>query len=29
MNTAEMELYFKQNNVPDEYYVIEGLGGGK
>ena len=29
MNIAEMELYFKQNNVPDEYYVIDGLGGGE
>jgi len=29
MNIAEMKLYFEQNNVPDEYYVIDGLGGGE
>ncbi len=29
MNIKELELYFKQNNVPDEYYVIDELGGGE
>ncbi len=29
MNIVEMKLYFKQNNVPDEYYVIDSLGGGE
>ena len=29
MKIKELELYFKQNNVPDEYYVIDGLGGGE
>lgn len=29
MNIKQLELYFKQNNVPDKYYVIDGLGGGE
>lgn len=29
MNTEDMKLYFEQNNVPDEYYVINELGGGE
>jgi len=29
MNIAEMKLYFERNNVPEEYYVIDGLGGGE
>lgn len=29
MNTSAMTLYFEQNNVSDEYYVIDDLGGGE
>ena len=29
MNISEIKSYFKQNNVPDEYYVIDELGGGE
>ncbi len=29
MDITEMELFFKKNNVPDEFYIIDGLGGGE
>jgi len=29
MNITEMKTYFEQNNVPDEYYVIDELGAGE
>jgi len=29
MNLTEMKLFFQENNVPDDFYVIDGLGSGE